>query len=243
VVWAALADLVLPAECAGCRTPHVPLRRGACADCAAALSTLRPRVHRPDPAPAGLPACVAVGEYGGPLREALLSYKERGRTTLAAPLGTMLAEAVAAAAGGARRPVLLLPVPTTAAAIRARHGDHLRRLALRATRVLRAAGWPVTLAQPLRALPKPDSTHLDSAQRAIAAAAAFRLRPRHAARVRAATGAAGSGSGTAAAAVVLVDDIVTTGATLAAIATILAGAGIRVDAAATLAATRRRHPQ
>ncbi|MEV0719456.1 hypothetical protein AB0H87_33195, partial [Asanoa sp. NPDC050611] len=34
---------MLPAECAGCRTPHVPLRRGACASCAAALDALRPR--------------------------------------------------------------------------------------------------------------------------------------------------------------------------------------------------------
>ncbi|MDG4820904.1 ComF family protein [Asanoa sp. WMMD1127] len=229
MVLAALADLVLPAECAGCRTPHVPLRRGACADCAASLAALRPHAARPNPAPAGLPPCTAVGDYAGPLREALLAYKERGRVTLATPLGTLLAEAVALAAGGVRRPVTLIPVPSTASAIRERHGDHMRRLADRAARTLRRAGWPATVAQPLRALPKPDHTHLDSAQRAIAAAAAFQ--PRRT-RSRANGGA-----------VVLVDDIVTTGATLAAVTAVLLRSGIPVDGAAVLAATRRRHPQ
>ncbi|MEV4533854.1 phosphoribosyltransferase family protein [Asanoa sp. NPDC049518] len=235
VVLAALADLVLPAECAGCRTAHVPLRQGTCAACAAALAALRPRAVRPEPAPPGLPPCVAAGEYAGPLREALLAYKERGRVSLAAPLGALLAESVATAAGGVRRPVLLLPVPSTAAAVRERHGDHLRRLADRAAKRLRRAGWPTLVAQPVRALPKPDATHLDSAQRAIAAAAAFGLRPsRHArAAERAASGSA----------VVVVDDIVTTGATLAALTTLLTRAKIPVEAAALIAATRKRHPQ
>ncbi len=34
---AALLDLVLPAVCAGCGTPQVPLRYGTCADCVAEL--------------------------------------------------------------------------------------------------------------------------------------------------------------------------------------------------------------
>jgi predicted amidophosphoribosyltransferase len=234
VVLAALADLVLPAECAGCRSAHVPLRQGACVACAAALSALRPRVVRPDSAPPGLPACVAAGEYAGPLREALLAYKERGRVSLAAPLGALLAESVATAAGGVRRPVLLVPVPSTPAAIQARHGDHVRRLADRAAKTLRRAGWPTAVAQPVRALPKPDATHLDSAQRAIAAAAAFRLRQARLARTaRAAVGRA----------VVVVDDIVTTGSTLAALTAILVRAEIPVEAAALIAATRKRHPQ
>jgi predicted amidophosphoribosyltransferase len=99
---------------------------------------------------------------------------------------------------------------------------------------LRRAGWPTEVAQPLRALPKPDATHLDSAQRAIAAAAAFRPRSGPMDRTRrAANGRA----------VVVVDDIVTTGATLAALTALLIRAEVPVDAAAILAATRRRHPQ
>ena len=85
-----------------------------------------------------------------------------------------------------------------------------------------------------RALPKADSVHLSAAQRASGAAGAFALRPGALERVR----RAAPGSVT-----VLLDDIVTTGATLAAAAALLAGAGVRVDACVTLAATRRIAPQ
>lgn len=228
-VWAELADLVLPAECAGCRT-RSPLRLDVCAGCAAALQALRPAPARPDPAPEGLPPCVALGGYGGVLREVLLAYKERGRHGLARPLGGLLAEVVAAAVGPAR-PVLLVPVPDTAAAARARYGDHLGRLARHTAARLRAAGWPVRVHRPLRALPRPDSVALDSAGRATAAASAFRLKATH--RVR------GVEPGVA---VVVLDDILTTGATLAAVSRTLRTAGLPPTVAAVLAATRRRRP-
>ncbi|HEX5596468.1 MAG TPA: phosphoribosyltransferase family protein [Micromonosporaceae bacterium] len=231
-IWADLADLVLPVECAGCRGTAGRLRFGVCARCETVLSALRPALVRPTPAPPGLPRCVALGGYDGALREVLLSYKERGRYGLARPLGFLLAEVVAAAVG--EQPVLLIPVPATAKAARQRYGDHLRRLSRHAAGRLRAAGRSVLLAQPLRALPRPDSAMLDSAQRAAASVAAFRLRPeRLSALRRAASGRS----------VVVLDDIVTTGATLAAVAGLLAAAGVPVSAAALLAATARRHPQ
>ncbi|MEQ4304918.1 ComF family protein [Plantactinospora sp. B6F1] len=229
-VWTELTDLVLPAECAGCRAERLPLRQGACPGCAAALRALRPAPVRPTPAPPGLPDCVALGSYQGALRESLLSYKERGRHGLARPLGRLLAEVVAEAATG-RRPVLLVPVPATARSVRARHGDHLRRLARHCAARLRAAGWPVVVAHPLRAAPRPDSATLDSAGRAAAARDAFQLRSGRSDPVR--RMAAGR-------VVVLLDDIVTTGVTLAAVAGRLESAGIPVYAAAVLAATVRR---
>ncbi len=229
-LWAALTDLVLPTECAGCRGAGVPLRQGACAGCVAMLRALRPAPVRPTPAPPGLPDCVALGAYRGVLREAVLSYKERGRHGLARPLGALLAEVVAEAAGG-RRPLLLVPVPATARAVRARHGDHLRRLAGWAGGRLREAGWPVAVAGGLRALPRPDSATLDSAGRAAAAVTAFRLRTGQLPALRRA--AAGR-------AVIVLDDIVTTGATLAAVTGVLTNAGVPVHAAAVLAATTRR---
>jgi predicted amidophosphoribosyltransferase len=229
-VWADLADLVLPAECAGCRIGRSALRHGVCARCAAALQALRPAPVRPTPAPPGLPACVALGAYQGELREALLAYKERGRHSLARPLGRLLAEVVATAAG-APRPVLLIPVPATAQAVRARHGDHLRRLARHAAHRLRASGWPVALGWPLRALPRPDSATLNSAGRAVAAEHAFAVRSGRLPAVR----RAGAGR-----LVIVLDDIVTTGVTLAAVTGSLHDAGVRVDAAAVLAATTRR---
>ncbi|MEH1014191.1 phosphoribosyltransferase family protein [Micromonospora sp. CPCC 206060] len=231
-LWADLVDLVLPAACAGCRAERVPLRYGFCPSCAGTLQQTRPRSVRPDPAPPGLPPCFALGPYAGVLREALLSYKERGRHGLARPLGGLLAEVVATAVG-TPRPLLLIPVPATAQAVRARHGDHLRRLCGYAAGRLACSGWPVAVARPLRALPRADSTTLDQAGRAAAALAAFRPRPgRLSALARAGHGRT----------VVLLDDIVTTGATLSAVTGVLAAAGSRVDIAAVLAATERRRP-
>lgn len=228
--WADLADLVLPTECAGCLGSGPALRYGVCEECVRGLETLRPVVVRPLPAPSGLPLCFALGRYDGTLREVLLSYKERGRHGLARPLGRLLAEVAAAAAGGPR-PVLLIPVPASARAARERYGDHMARLARHAAARMRAAGWSVSLAHPLRALPRQDSTSLSRVERAAAAATGFRLRPgRVSALRRAASGRT----------VVLLDDIVTTGATLSAVTRLLEAAGVRVRAAALLAATVRR---
>ncbi|WP_144121980.1 ComF family protein [Catellatospora sichuanensis] len=229
----ALVDLVLPASCAGCGESAQPLRYEVCADCARVVESLRAAPTRPDPAPDGLPACVALGAYDGRLRELILGFKERGRHRLARPLGALLAEAVAATAAPGR-PLLLLYVPDTAEAARARHGDHMLRLARAAAQRLREAGRQAGVAAPLRALPKADSAHLSSAQRAAGAAGAFVLRGGAVERAR----RAAPGSVT-----VLLDDIVTTGATLAAASVLLDSAGLRVDACVALAATRRYLPQ
>jgi len=221
---AALIDLVLPADCAGCGAAAVS---GVCPDCAVVLRG-RAAPTRPTPAPEGLPPCVALGDYAGPLRELILAYKERGRSGLSVPLGDALA-AVVLAAAGERAPLALVPVPDTAAAARARHGDHMLRLARRAARCLRRHGVPALVCSPLRARPRLDSAHLDRAQRARAAADAFVVRPRRTAALRA-TGVD----------VVVVDDVLTTGATVAAVCGRLEAAGVQVAFAATLAATRLR---
>ena len=135
--WNGLTDLVLPGTCAGCGA-GVP--GSLCPNCVAVLDGLRPHPVRPTPAPAGLPSCIALGAYDGVLREVLLAYKERGRHVLARPLGDWLAAVVALgvrqAGYPAETPVLLVPVPDTAAAARDRYGDHMRRLARRAVVVL-----------------------------------------------------------------------------------------------------------
>jgi predicted amidophosphoribosyltransferase len=210
----------------------VPLRYGVCAPCAEGLESLRPGRTAPTPVPPGLPPCTALGAYDGILRDVLLGYKERGRHGLAVPLGALLADVVAASVGGAHGGVLLVPVPATAVAARARHGDHMARLARRAAAQLRRSGRPAAVALPVRALPRPDSAELDAAGRAAAAESAFRIRAgRVAALRRAAAGRA----------VVVVDDIVTTGVTLAAVSREVTSAGVPVDSVAVLAATRRRH--
>ncbi|NJC64953.1 ComF family protein [Planosporangium flavigriseum] len=227
--WSALVDLVLPAECAGCAAA-AGHGGGLCADCVAALAAARPARVRPQPEPPGLPRCVALAAYAGSLRAAILAYKERGRHGLAGPLGDRLADVVAAAV--VPGPVLLVPVPATATASRDRYGDHMLRLARRAARALTRRGWQAGVACPLRARPRPDSAELSSVDRLRAAEAAFVLVP---GRLAAVTAAVRGGVR-----LVVVDDVVTTGATLAAVAARLRAAALDVQVAAVLAATQRR---
>ena len=163
---------------------------------------------------AGLPI-VAAGAYAGALRAALIAYKERGQRDLAGPLGELLSGAVALGPAD-----LLVPVPCAARVARARGGDHVLRLARAAAR--RSAGRVMT---PLRlARPVQDSAGLGLRDRATNLRGAM-----------AATDPPHPGAGA-----VLVDDIVTTGATLREAARALAASGWTVRGAAVVAATERR---
>jgi predicted amidophosphoribosyltransferase len=215
-----LLDLVLPAACAGCAAPGADL----CAVCDRLLRSEWPGPHAPSPAPPGLPPLVAAGAYDGVRRAVLLAHKEHGRLALAAPLGRLLAGAVHVL--GPPGPVVLVPVPSSPAAIRARGQDHARRLAAAGARALRRAGVPAR-ARPLlvQARRTADQSGLSTAARAGNLAGALRARP-----------------GALPERVVLVDDIVTTGATLAEAARALRVAGVDVAGAAVVAATRRRTP-
>jgi predicted amidophosphoribosyltransferase len=229
-----LADLVLPSSCAGCGA--TPASAGICARCAEALRDLVPYETVPTPCPPGLPPCVTLGAYDGPLREMVLAYKDDGRHRLARPLAVPLAKGIESAAQRlGHRPgsaIVVVPVPSTPPAARARNGDHMRRLARHATRALNQGAWPVSLGRPANARPKPDSAHLSAAARAVAANDAFAVREQAARRLAAAARAG--------ARVIAVDDVLTTGATLASLATRLASHGVPVSAAVTIAATVRR---
>ncbi|MCO7219965.1 ComF family protein, partial [Klenkia sp. PcliD-1-E] len=76
-----LVDLVLPRVCAGCGRPGHLL----CPRCAVLLT--RPRLAAPRRHPDGFPPTVAAGAYAGPVRPAVVAFKERGRAELAGPLG------------------------------------------------------------------------------------------------------------------------------------------------------------
>jgi predicted amidophosphoribosyltransferase len=231
-----LLDLVLPAACAGCAAERVPLRYGVCAACVTALEALAPFSTAPVPPPAGMPPCVAVGGYGAELRSVLLAYKEKNRHRLARPLGALLATAIAQAArqagGGRETPIMVLPVPSTAKAVRERYGDHMARLATHAVRRLRSAGWQAEVTRPLRALSRPDSASLDAAARVAVAGNSLRIRGSRIPVLQRALTMKGT--------LIVVDDIVTTGATLAAVTTRLREANMQVAGAAVLAATRLR---
>lgn len=199
---AALTDLVLPGDCAGCGAPDPPW----CPACAADVGPPR-RVVLP-----GGPEVLAVGRYAGSLRAAVLRYKERGRRDLAGPLAALLAAGLPA-----RRPLWLVPAPSRPTAARVRGGDHVLRLcravAARDTQVRVAPA--LSLARRAR-----DSVGLDARQRAANLHGRLRVRPHL--------------LPPAGVHVLLVDDIVTTGATVRACRAALAAAGVSVGAALVL---------
>lgn len=223
----ALADLVLPAACAGCRAEGVVW----CTACAATLQ--RPPLPAwPTPVPPGLPEPWAAAAYVGPVRAAVVAYKERGRLPLAEPLGRALAGSVLAAVRGSTVEVaVLVPVPSRRSAVRSRGHDPTRRLAGAAAATLRAADVPVQVVPLLRVRrggsPVQDSAGLTAQQRARNLRGAFEVR-------------AGALDRLHGAAVVLVDDVITTGTSLAEAARTLRAAGVPAPGAAVVAATRRR---
>jgi len=224
----ALADLVLPRNCAGCGRPGVLLCRG----CARSLAA--PHLATPRRFPEGFPPTVAAGSYAGPVRSAVLAFKERGRAELAGPLGTALALAVVAVTGAVprSRPIVLVPLPSSRAALRTRGRDHVRELTRSAVAELADAGLPVGVAGLLRRRGRVrDSAGLSAAQRRANLAGSFVL-----------AGLSLVENVPSGALLVLVDDVVTSGATLTEAASVLGSATRRGDPpvlAAVVAATPR----
>jgi predicted amidophosphoribosyltransferase len=220
-----LLDLLLPVRCAGCGRVGPP----ACAGCADSLRAPAAAV-RPSPAPAGLPPSYSAASYDGVVRELLLAAKERGAVGLLPLLATALSTAVGLAADEMpeRERLVLVPVPSTRAAVRARGDDIVLILARAAAGRLRRSGRAVTVAPVLHHIRGVrDSAGLGAADRASNLAGALGVRDvgRHQ---------------VCGASIVVVDDLMTTGVTLVEAARSLREAGGRVRAVATVAATPRR---
>ncbi|GAB7108802.1 ComF family protein [Streptomyces phaeofaciens JCM 4814] len=209
--WQELAGLALPAECGGCGRARTVL----CPECRAALGGTAPLRVRPVPEPPGLPAVHAAARYADEVRAALLAHKERGVLALARPLGAALAGAVRVGLGeegvgvgeGPPPPppgtVLLVPVPSTPASTRSRGHDPARRIALAAAGELRRAGLAVRVAAVLRQ------------RRAVADQAGLSAPERLDNLVGALAVVPGGARVLCGGPVVLVDDLMTTGASLA----------------------------
>lgn len=227
--WAAAAaDLLLGASCHGCGAAWW----GLCPQCRALVGTRSPYATQPDPAPPGFPPTVTSSPYDPLLRQVIVAHKERQALAMRRFLAERLAVSVhalltrhPAATVRAGSGVVLVPVPSAAAAVRTRGYDAtwtLARLAARRLRSRHPVGAQRLLEQRRGVL---DQAGLDAAQRAANIGHGFRLRR--------------SGSR---AWVVLVDDVVTTGASLTEAARVLREAGVPVLGAATVAATARRRP-
>jgi len=170
-----------------------------------------------------------VAPYDGAVRAALIAYKERGRRELRRPLGSALARSVLAGVDAVDAgPVLLVPVPSRRRAIRQRGADTTKALALEAARALRRSGVDIRAVPALRLCrATSDSAGLTAAARAANVSGAMTAHIRDPLSHRAPV-------------LVVVDDLLTTGATLAEAARALASAGHPVTAAAVVAATPRR---
>ncbi|WP_264077393.1 ComF family protein [Mycolicibacterium houstonense] len=207
-----MLDLILPLECGGCGVASTRW----CASCAGQLRVGDDEPHlvtpRTDP---GVPV-FALGRHAGVRRRAIVAAKEHGRTDLIGPLSVALNLALQHLLtwGVVATPVTLVAAPTRRTAARRRGGDPVLRMAAAA-----AVGLPeVAVVPALRLRPwVRDSVGLSGAarQRNIAG------------RVRQVRPVAGE--------VVLVDDIVTTGATAAESVRTLTRGGAEVVAVVAIA--------
>ena len=150
--WSATADLLLGAGCPGCGSPWW----GACPDCRAHLRAQPTRLTAPTPAPAGFPLTATAGPYDDVHRGLLGAHKEDQALMLTSLLGDRLAASVSelltVRGVPVDEPVILVPVPSAAAAVRERGFDATGALARRAARRL-SADRPVRTVEAAGAAP------------------------------------------------------------------------------------------
>ena len=215
-----LLDLALPATCAGCGREGDVL----CVECRPALrarATLPPgiAIGLPSETPAPLLQLEWCAPFSGPVRRLLLGLKYAGELRAVEPLAAAIAERWRRAGAGGDT---IVHVPVHRDRKRERGYDQAERLA-RAAAVL--LGLP-HLAALERGRATTAQYQLDRHRRASNVAGAFRLADGVAPRTM--TGHW----------FVLVDDVVTTGATLASCASVLLDAGAIGVSAVTVARER-----
>lgn len=250
-LWAAMRDVALPRGCAGCDAPDAVL----CPECRALFAGA---VAFPAPRTA-MGEGFACAPYRGAVRRAVLGWKDHGDEECdgvfaellgALAVGVLDRHAVSATGAGpyasaagrvgdpvarraaergprsdrGRSPLLVVPAPSSASSMRRRGRWHMRTLARAVARRLRDYGTPAVMAPALR------SVHVRG--RSVETATAAERAARVGGRVAVRPGMALRGRD-----VVVVDDIVTTGATVRQCCAALRRAGARVVTCLALART------
>lgn len=204
---AGFIELVLPRRCAGCGKVGERL----CRQCRKLLAQPPRRIA---PKADVLAPVYACGGYGGPHREVILEMKERNNRAIRPYIAAVLRAAVETlqARGEFSHRLTLVPAPTRARSARLRGGDPI-------TQLCTASGFPTWQAVRL-ASAMPDQSGLNRDDRLHNVRGNVQL-------VR---------SVPRGAEVVVVDDVITTGATLAATVDTLTYAGADVAGCVVLAA-------
>ena len=205
-----LLDLLFPPKCAFCGEHGV---HGVCAACEKALPWCETPYHeRP-----GIGKCLAPLRYESAVRESLLRFKFRGGRGSAEGYGAVLAQCVAEHFGGEFDLVTYVPVSEK----RARERGYDQTLLL-AREMCRA--WdvsPVTLLRKTRHTPAQSTLKTPEERRANVLGVYEAMGAEQIADAR----------------ILLVDDILTTGATLRECVRVLKDAGAKSVLCATLAAS------
>lgn len=205
-----VADLILGRSCAGCDSPGIVLCR-ACRDELTPNPQLRRSLDLSELSANLLIPVASSLDYQGAVRQVLYRFKDHRIPELAGALAPALLAAIDLAigqSGNQRADVTVLPVPTRRDSVRRRGFDHVGLLARVCSR---GAGFRATRPSLVDRRSTGSSKILGAADRQLSTVGAFEL-----------VGAVPSGP------VVVIDDIVTTGATVreASAAAILGGAEI-----------------
>jgi len=227
-----LLRAVVPSRCAGCGGKRRDLGGGGlCADCWEALPCFAPETTCPrcalptgggtcrgcENAPPPVAGAVALGPYDGALKRLVHALKFEGHDILAAPAAARLAPEVRRR--GLHGVDAVVPIPSTRRRNRERGYDPAALLGEELARRLALRLFPALV----RAKETPPQSTLTAAARRANVAGAFRAR------------AAAEGRS-----LLLVDDVLTTGATAFTAAETLRAAGARHVFLAVLARTPER---
>jgi len=219
--------------CDACWTEFPVESRPVCARCGDAMSAAaapgsQPLCRACRMAPPAFVRAVSYGVYQGRMREAIHALKYDRLHPAARVLGRRLAEAIAQLAGEAPSDMLVIPVPLHRSKRTQRGFNQSRLLAAEALSFLRKSHplWRLTLAPStlMRLRPTESQAGLTPRQRRLNVRGAFSVSDR--ARVKDQH-------------VLLIDDILTTGATARAAAQVLMRAGAASVWVATLARAQR----